>query len=169
MPVPVSRCPPATRDAMPVLLLTLPPCTGQAAFKLLAALVAKLGSSVIEPLLGFVVDPLYRIAAGKEKGYEAEQLADLVTEVIQVVEQTVGTERFYKEYNSKREVAEANRKKRRADLAAEAIANPEKHAQRKIGKADRRKRKADEAKAAAREAGGSANAKKKKKTAKKGE
>ena len=50
-----------------------------------------------------------------------------------------------------RETAEANRKKRRADLATEAVANPEKAAQRKVGKADRRKRKADETKAAVRE------------------
>ena len=124
---------------------------------------------MIDPLLGFVVDPLYRIAAGKEKGYEAEQLTDLVTEVIQVVEQIVGTEAFYNQYNKKRETAEENRKKRRADLATEAVANPEKHAQRKVGKADRRKRKADETKAAVREAGGCGNIKKKKKFAKKGD
>jgi len=124
--------------------------------------VAKLGSDVVEPMLGFVVDPLYRISAGKEMGYEADELKPLVTEVIQVVEQVVGSDTFYKIYNTRREAAEATRKKRRADLATEAVANPEKAAQRKVGKADRRKRKADADKAVVRENGGSANSKPKK-------
>jgi hypothetical protein len=114
-------------------------------------------------MLTLVVDPLYRISAGKEMGYEADELKPLVTEVVSVVEQTMGSDRFYKVYNARREAAEINRKKRRSDLAAEAIANPEKAAQRKVGKADRRKRKADALKAEAKENGGSGNVKKKKK------
>ena len=84
----------------------------------------------------------------------------------------MGTDAFYSVYNARREVgithgmrtvaplhwmpcmkaAEIKRKKRRTDLATEAIANPEKHAQRKVGKAVRRKRKMDEEKMAKEEA-----------------
>ena len=75
-----------------------------------------------------------------------DELKPLVTEVITVVEKIVGTEMFYKVYNVVREQSETVRKKRRTELATEAIVNPEKHAQRKVAKAGSRKRKAEKEK-----------------------
>jgi len=119
----------------------------QAALQLLAALSSKLGVQAVDDMLTFVIEPLFRVSAGKEVGYEANELKPLVSEVIELIEALVGTDRFYEVYNAVRDAAEANRKRRRADLASEAIANPEKHAQRKVAKSGARKRKAEKTKA----------------------
>merc|ERR1712196_768396 len=63
-------------------------------FQCLAALCVKLDESAIVANLPRIVSPLFRITTHREVGYEASQLEELATEVLALVEKTVGANTF---------------------------------------------------------------------------
>jgi len=109
-------------------------------FQCLAALCLKLPLEAVKANLIRIVGPLFRVSTQREVGWESSQLEDLATEVLGLVEKTVGANDFTAAYNHVRSHMDDNKKKRKASSAMEAITNPGKFAHMKVVKSEKKKR-----------------------------
>merc|ERR1712166_1449952 len=109
-------------------------------FQCLAALCIKLPIESVKANLIRIVGPLFRVSTQREVGWESSQLEDLATEVLGLVEKTVGANEFTAAYNHVRSHMDDNKKKRKASSAMEAITNPGKFAHMKVVKSEKKKR-----------------------------
>ena len=123
-------------------------------FKCFAALCTSCSPQDFVRYLQLMIDPLDRAireAAGKMRqgdvqGNDPE--TSLPKEVLQLLEDTCGTDNYIKAYAEVNRNARQKREKRKQDLAAEAIHNPTAAAERKVNKhrkeKERRKRKIED-------------------------
>merc|ERR1712166_1586747 len=81
-------------------------------FQCLAALCIKLPIESVKANLIRIVGPLFRVSTQREVGWESSQLEDLATEVLGLVEKTVGANEFTAAYNHVRSHMDDNKKKR---------------------------------------------------------
>ena len=105
----------------------------------------------VDPFLELVLGSLHRaISESEATNNETEENISFVKELVTLVEDKVGTERFMAAYASVRGKAKEKREKRKGEIAVEKVRDPAAAAQRKEAKKDkereRKKRRFDEKK-----------------------
>jgi U3 small nucleolar RNA-associated protein 20 len=123
-------------------------------FKCFAALCTSCNPEHLRPYLELMIEPIDRAIReasnkfGPDDQPDTDPLLALPKDVLEILEDTCGTEAFVKAYAEVNRKAREKRDKRKQDIASEAVHNPSAAAQRKINKQlrekERRKRKIDD-------------------------
>lgn len=120
----------------------------EAVFKCFAAFGAFCDAEIITPYLDLMIAPLHRAILEAENQINQLRLnqsnpdtsaLDLPQDVMQVLEEKCGTDKFIFAYASVKTAAQDRKNKRKQEAAAEAIHDPETFAERKIKKQEREK------------------------------
>ena len=125
----------------------------KAVFKAFAAIASVSDGELLENHLELMIEPLNRVIAETEardehvtvsrkhmsSNFSSESEADLPREVLELLEDKVGTEKFINTLSSVKSKAREKRESRKQAIAREAISDPEKAAKRKISKQQKEK------------------------------
>jgi len=128
----------------------------ESVFKCFAALCTSCNPDDLIPYLELMIDPIDRAIREANNLHPDEQTGNdpksaIPKDVLQIVEDTCGTEQFLRAFAEVNRKVREKRDKRKQELASEAIHNPAAAAQRKIkrqiGKRERKKGKIDDRRA----------------------
>jgi U3 small nucleolar RNA-associated protein 20 len=125
----------------------------KAVFKAFAAIASVSDEELLENHLELMIEPLNRVIVETEardehvavsrkhmsSNFSSESEADLPREVLELLEDKVGTEMFINALSSVKSKAREKRESRKQAIAREAISDPEKAAKRKISKQQKEK------------------------------
>ncbi|GBB97092.1 hypothetical protein RclHR1_02910020 [Rhizophagus clarus] len=109
-------------------------------YQWMAAMTTFIPSSNLTPYLIFIISPIYRFINDETiKGIEIENIKQLGKEILDLVQQRVGTTQFHISYNKIRQQVLEVRRERKHKKAIMALVDPETAARRKIQKNEMKK------------------------------